>query len=212
MASNIVFDGTKGISLPSFTTTEKNAIVSPATGAQVFDTDQNRQNIYAGGTWNAGLNSGTAVTASGTAIDFTGIPSWVKRVTVMFNGVSLATGGTANNSVIVQIGYSGGLLTTSSYLGATTALGAAASTTQYTTGFLVETTPANTRAYQGNMVLTNVSGNGWTEVHTIGDSSTTRSHVGGGYASLAGVLTQVRITTQGGTDTFDAGSINILYE
>ena len=30
------------------------------------------------------LVSGTAVSASGTAVDFTGIPSWAKRVTVMF--------------------------------------------------------------------------------------------------------------------------------
>jgi len=40
------------------------------------------------------LTLATAQTASGTAVDFTGIPSWVKRITVMFSGVS--TNGWAN--------------------------------------------------------------------------------------------------------------------
>lgn len=34
----------------------------------------------------------------------------------------------------------------------------------------------------------------------------------GGTISLAGALDNVRLTTVNGTDTFDAGSINILYE
>ena len=33
-----------------------------------------------------------------------------------------------------------------------------------------------------------------------------------GELKLAGALDRVRITTVNGTDTFDAGSINILYE
>jgi len=52
--------------------------------------------------------SGTAVAStSGTSIDFTSIPSWVKRVTVMFAGVS--TNGTG--SYLIQIGDSGGIET-----------------------------------------------------------------------------------------------------
>jgi hypothetical protein len=33
-----------------------------------------------------------------------------------------------------------------------------------------------------------------------------------GSIALGGALTQVRITTAGGANTFDAGTINILYE
>ena len=48
-----------------------------------------------------GLQRGTAVAStSGTSVDFTSIPSWVKRITVMFNGVS--TSGTSNP--LVQLG------------------------------------------------------------------------------------------------------------
>ena len=47
------------------------------------------------------ITSGTAVAStSGTSIDFTGIPSWAKRITVMFNGVS--TNGTSQQ--LIQIG------------------------------------------------------------------------------------------------------------
>ena len=54
----------------------------------------------------AKIVSGTSVAStSGTSIDFTSIPSWVKRITVMFDGVS--TNGTSN--LQVQIGDSGGI-------------------------------------------------------------------------------------------------------
>ena len=33
-----------------------------------------------------------------------------------------------------------------------------------------------------------------------------------GRVTLSGALDRVRVTTVNGTDTFDAGSINILYE
>jgi len=56
-----------------------------------------------------GITSGTAVAStSGTSIDFTGIPSWVKRITVMFDVVS--TNGSA--IILIQLGDSGGIETT----------------------------------------------------------------------------------------------------
>lgn len=165
----------------------------------------------------AGQNSAlTAMTqqsaTSATVVDFSSIPSWVKRITISINGLSVTTGGVANSSIIVQIGYSGGLLTSSSYLGATTALGAGATTTNYSTGFMIETAPTAARIFQGTMVLTNITGNGWCESHAVGTSDSARAHVGGGYASLSGTLDRLRITTQGGTDVFDAGTINVMYE
>ena len=35
---------------------------------------------------------------------------------------------------------------------------------------------------------------------------------GGGSVTLSGALDRVVLTTVGGTDTFDAGSVNIIYE
>ena len=47
---------------------------------------------------------------------------------------------------------------------------------------------------------------------TTGNSDTAQISTGGGSISLAGTLDRVRITTVNGTDTFDAGTINIRYE
>jgi hypothetical protein len=158
-----------------------------------------------GVTGNVGaLTAGTAVTASGTAVNFTDIPNWVKRITVMFNGVS--TSGTSNP--LIQLGTSGGV-TTSGYLA-----GSVETTTRatYTTGFGLVSSAAVNLIY-GQMVITNISGNGWVSSHTLYLNQTLAyTLVGGGSITLGGVLDRVRITTVNGTDTFDAGSINILFE
>ena len=152
---------------------------------------------------------GTAVAStSGTTIDFTGIPSWVKRVTVMFNGVS--TSGTS--LVQIQLGTSSGVVTTGYASVATTASGGVITNTS-TSAFLCEsatlTSAANLR--YGNVVFTNFTGNTWTETGIIYLTYPGNTFMSGAIP-LAAVLDRVRITTVNGTDTFDAGSINILYE
>lgn len=156
------------------------------------------------------LTSGTAVAStSGTSITFTGIPSWAKRVTVMFSGVS--TNGTAQ--VLVQIGA--GSTTTTGYLGSGCFNVGAASTTLNTTGFRVEATDAAITAASvrhGIATLTNITGNTWCFASNIGYSNSAGNAYGGGSLALSGTLDRVVITTTNGTDAFDAGSINILYE
>jgi hypothetical protein len=155
-----------------------------------------------------GITSGTAVAStSGTSIDFTGIPSWVKRITVMFNEVS----GNASSSMLIQLGTGSTSYTTSGYLSTgiittTSAVGGGSSTA----GFFINRDSA---AYvvSGHMVLTNISGNIWISSH-VGKVASNATVNGGGSVTLGAVLTAVRITTINGTDTFDAGSINILYE
>ena len=154
------------------------------------------------------LISGTAVAStSGTSIDFTGIPSWAKRITVMFNGVS--TNGTSK--LIVRIG-TGGTPTTSGYIGQSSIVYSAVATTAETSGFpIYHDTVAFT--ITGSIVIQNISGNIWV-MNGCGSSAggTAFIWISGGNISLAGVLNVVRITTVNGTDTFDAGSINIMYE
>jgi len=153
------------------------------------------------------LTSGTAVAStSGTAIDFTAIPSWVKRITVMFQGVSLSA--TAN--ILVQLGTGSTTYTTSGYLATSNAATSGGnSINSSTSGFLITVTTA-VRTTSGHMVLTNITGNNWVSSHiTKTDTATVPS--GAGDVSLGAVLTAVRITSTS-TDTFDAGSINILYE
>ena len=154
------------------------------------------------------ITSGTAVAStSGTSIDFTGIPSWVKRITVMLNGVS--TNGTA--SPLIQIGDSGGVVTSGYISTSVVAIdGSVCSAASSTAGFLIRSFAA-ANINSGHMVLTNISGNIWISSHTI-KINTTSCSMGGGDKTLSGTLDRVRITTVNGTDAFDAGSVNILYE
>jgi hypothetical protein len=152
------------------------------------------------------IQSDTAkASTSGTTVDFTGIPSWVKRVTVMFNGVS--TNGTSNP--LIQLGDSGGIENTG-YLGvAVNYAGSGASNP--TTGFAIASAAA-ANLISGHIVLTNISGNIWAASGILGTSNTPFAAYTAGNKTLSATLDRVRITTVNGTDTFDAGSINILYE
>jgi hypothetical protein len=179
----VVIDGTNGVSSPDYE-------VDGVTG-QLYP-----------------IVSGTAqASTSGTSRDFTGIPSWVKRITVMFSGVS-----TSGTSVpLIQLGDSGGVENTG-YLGASGNLNGAVYA-NYTAGFGINGALA-TNIYQGIVVLAllNASTNTWAASGNIARSDGAGFIVTAGSKSLSGVLDRVRITTVNGTDTFDAGTINILYE
>jgi hypothetical protein len=149
------------------------------------------------------LISGTAVSASGTSVDFTGIPSWVKRVTVMFSGVS--TNGTSN--YLVQLGDSGGFETT----GYQSVAADRADETQSTAGFIMSSGTTATTIFDGSIVITLISSNNWSEFGSISGRDV-RVWNFAGSKTLSDTLTQVRITTVNGTDTFDAGTINLIWE
>jgi hypothetical protein len=156
-----------------------------------------------------GIASGTAVAStSGTSIDFTGIPSWVKRITVMFNGVS----GNGTSNIQVQLGDAGGIETTGYSSAAVQMVGGSAVVgTSATSGFLATASNSAVSVHNGNIVFNLLSSNTWiqngTLYNTVGAINSSAAS-----KSLSDTLTQVRITTVNGTDTFDAGSINILYE
>jgi hypothetical protein len=154
------------------------------------------------------IGSGTAVAStSGTSIDFTSLPAGLRRITVIFNGVS--TSGTS--SPLFQIG-TGGSPTTSGYLGASSSVDAAsASSGNFTTGFGVYSASAAS-VIHGAIVITNITGNTWVASGVFSKSNAASTMPTSGSVSLSGVLNMLRITTVNGTDTFDAGSVNILYE
>ena len=164
----------------------------------------------------SGINSAiTAATAqastSGTSIDFTGIPSWVKRITVMFSGVS--TNGTSTTQC--QIGTSGGVQT-SSYISNTSTIPNASSpaSTAVTTGFGLCANQAAAATLSGAFrinLLDSATGL-WVCDGVLSRGDSAANYVFGGTKTLSGTLDRIRITTVNGTDTFDAGSINILYE
>ena len=154
---------------------------------------------------------GTSVAStSGTSIDFTSIPSWVKRITVMYAGIS--TNGSSLN--LIQLGSSGvttsGYVTYATYQGGSNQAGGATSTA----GFYLDATQAATTLRSGHAIFTLLSGNTWVGSIVNGSNSGSGiySSAGGGSIALSGTLDRIRITTVNGTDTFDAGTINILYE
>jgi hypothetical protein len=154
------------------------------------------------------LTSGTVVAStSGTSIDFTSIPSWVKRITVMYQGIST----TGSSVIIVQLGTSGGVQT-SSYVGSSWESNTI--NTTYSAGFAIGTSNTASSAWSGigTICLQNSSTNNWIWSNVAGDSAGGNTSQGGGYKTLSASLTTVRLTITNGTDTFDAGSVNILYE
>ena len=157
-----------------------------------------------------GITSGTAVAStSGTSIDFTGIPSWVKRITVMFSGVS-----TSGSSILLaRLGTSGGIVTTG--YDSTASAGTTAGAFNSSTAGFILTYPGGSAnsVLVGMIVLCNLTGNTWAESGNLSSSVNQLVNSGSsGAVTLSGVATTVRITTVNGTDTFDAGTINILYE
>ena len=183
-------------------------IGTPAAGnleydGQFFGTDSNASRAQL-----QRLVLSTAVAStSGTSIDFTSIPSYVKRITVMFKNVS--TNSTSNK----QIQLGAGSVTTTGYQSSSTLIFGANSCTlaAITTGFLIRSDVAADEL-SGHYVFTAFGGNSWIGSSIVADQSTNRVWQGAGRIDLGGTLDRLRITTVSGTDTFDAGSVNILIE
>ena len=206
-------------SVDSGVTLTSPTIASPTISAPVLSGSATGTYTIAGtytlaGTPTAGaslITSGTAVAStSGTSIDFTSIPSWVKRITVMFSGVS--TNGAS--SLLLQIGDSVGIENTG-YSGLSGLMHSSGGNTYtgITAGSpLGYSTMTAASAYSGNLTITNLSGNEWAVSGTLATTGLLYLMVFTGVKTLSGTLDRVRITTVNGTDTFDAGSINILYE
>jgi hypothetical protein len=155
--------------------------------------------------------AGTAVTStSGTSIDFTSIPSWVKRITVMFNGVS--TNGSSQYQI--QLGDAGGIETTG-YSSSVAFVGVSTNGANATTGFIINTAVNSSDTFAGAVYISKVNGNTFVATGNLIYSSTSPTSfvvVLAGIKTLSDTLDRLRITTVNGTDTFDAGTINILYE
>lgn len=147
----------------------------------------------------------TTKSATGTAVEFTGIPSWVRRITVILNGVS--TNGASRP--MVQIG-SGSFLT-SGYTAYGAWAGFAQNFESYTAGFGMGSGNAANLLY-GHYLLTTMGSNVWVASHTVFLATAGYMLVGSGTITLSGTLDRVRLSTANGTDAFDAGSVNIMYE
>jgi hypothetical protein len=151
-----------------------------------------------------GFRSDTAKNLTGTSVDFTGIPDWVKRITVTASGLS--TNGTSRP--MIQLGDSGGV-ETSGYTGT---VATSAASLQFTSGFQIAETVAAATALTGRVTLErHNTSNLWIASSVMASSGGSINQMAG-EKTLSATLDRVRITTANGTDTFDAGTVNIHYE
>lgn len=152
--------------------------------------------------WGNVVNFGTLTnTTSGTSVTITDIPSWVKRITVLFNQVVLST----TNNVLVRVGA--GSVVTSGYTSSSTKVASAtAASANATNGLIIN---AVNNAVSGSMVLHNVTGNVWIANFTLGTAAS-ETYYGGGRISLTGALDRVSVVA--GAGTLAGGSFNVLWE
>ena len=147
------------------------------------------------------ITRGTAVaTTSGTNVDFTGIPSTVKRITVILDRVS--TNG--SNNLYIQLGDTDGIETT----GYDSDVSTRGGDTAVTTGFILTRSSASSSICNGIVTICNCNGNTWVSSGNVSESLTVNSSTGS--KTLSATLDRIRLN--GGGDTFDAGQVNIMYE
>lgn len=182
----------------------------PGVGLETTGTGSVNTFLRGDNAWAGTITSGTAVAStSGTSIDFTGIPSTAKRVTVMFDQVSL----NGASEIMIQLGTSGGIQNTS-YFGTCGFSGASNGSFAFSTGFVTFVDLAAAQALSGlaNICLLSIATTGtWTYSGNFAQAASYTTN-GAGSKTLSGTLDRVRITTVNGTDTFDAGTINIMWE
>jgi hypothetical protein len=150
------------------------------------------------------LTSGTAQSsASGTSVDFTSIPSWVKRVTVMFLGVSTSVA----SEVQIQLGDSGGIENT----GYTSSASQGTTSSFSSTGLVVTASPLSSDLISGIVTIANITGNTWVSSGAVTVGSNVSTRVSGGSKTLSATLDRLSLVLLSG-GVFDAGTINIMYE
>ena len=189
--------------------TSDTLIGTPATGnleynGQFYGTDSNASRAQMQRITQDTVKSST----SGTSVEFTGIPAWCKRITVMFSGVS------TNSTNLYQVQIGSGSYTISGYTGGYATAGGTSG--NMSTGFVIVNNVAAANLHYGAILLTNITGNTWSEFGNIANSAGSNVlTTSAGSIALGGTLDRLRIiasSTGNPADTFDAGSINILYE
>lgn len=211
IADLAVADGGTGAS----TLTANNVILGNGTSPVQFVAPGTSGNVLKsnGTTWTSAASGPTlmtpyTITGSETQIDFTDIPSGVKRVTIILHNVSL----NAATYPRIRLGTSSGVSSTS-YYSASSTLASGTSTTNSTTSFILYDNSANaTDAWYGTVTFTllDSSTDIWVASGVLGTSNTAQTITVVGSKDLVGPLTTVRL--DGNFATFDSGIVNVLYE
>jgi hypothetical protein len=207
---SVTISGTTGVATPGVQNSADETVAGNLTVTGAIQGSGVTTNLYP-------LVSGTVVpytsaTNTGTTIDFTGIPAWVKRITVIFNQLSLS----GSNAFLIQLGYGNTpTIVSTGYVGTGSRMAATVGTASYTAGFGVDTI-GTAEAIVGALTinLIDVSTNTWVAYGTFSSApSVAIAYITNGVIALGAgnTLTTARIT-RSGSDTIDAGSVNIFYE
>lgn len=149
------------------------------------------------------LSAVTSITGTQTTI--TGIPSWARRVTLLFDGVSSS----GSDNYLIQLGTSGGIVTS----GYRSNISVTASTSSTTVGFFVAGNLGSASTISGMVTIATSGSNVWVESGQLSNDATgTYMSSTIGRVSLGGVLDRIRITTINAFDTYDGGTVTLMYE
>lgn len=167
--------------------------------------------LQSGGVATGRIVQGTAqATTSGTAVGFTGLPTWVKRITMQLIGV-YNNNGSVSTTNLIQVGS--GSYTTTGYISAYSNVNASsAGTGTISTGFTPYWGYTAVTAVYGQIILTlqNPSTNTWAASGWFTTTYTPSTCTANGSIALSGALDRIQLTATSGT--FAGGSVNIIYE
>jgi hypothetical protein len=156
----------------------------------------------------APLISGTAVTASGATVSFTGIPSWAKRITVLLSGVVTVSSG------LPAIRAGAGSYEATGYSSTNNAIGTSSvtSTLSATTSWDLANAGGSSNVYSGQLVITRLEGYLYTIAGQVMYGTNGSTALTTGYKTFSGDISQLQLRMSTGADTFNGGTINVMYE
>ena len=151
---------------------------------------------------------GTPVTASGSNVTFSSIPSTARLIMISFSGLSHNHGSNADLKVI--LGDSGGL-ETSGYTSNVvfTGSGGGIGGANYTNGHTFYYSASNSTTVYGIVFITAIDTTN--HIYAISSQAGASDYIGhaAGSKSLSSVLTQIQVQSSSGA--LDAGTLNIMY-
>jgi hypothetical protein len=156
----------------------------------------------------APLITGTAVTVSGATASFTGIPSWARRITILLSGVTTVAAG------LPAIRAGSGSYEASGYDSVNNAIGAStvASSASATTSWDLQNSGGSANVYTGQVVITRVAAGTQYVVSGQVRYNTTSTALTVGTKLFSGTIDRVQLLMSTGTDTFNGGTMNIMWE
>ena len=163
--------------------------------------------------WATPITLATEQAASGASVTFSSIPAGVRRITIMFR---LVYNGSSTADILIQIGDSGGVETSGYSTVCGSIYGSTPLSTSNSSGWVLSPKAA-TDYINGALTLSLEDASDFTWVghgvlSSIPDVGSVVSWSVSGSKALTAELDRVVITTVGGSDSFDSGSINISYE